>query len=107
MIRNLKETKMSNRDIAKDLGISRNTVSRMLKKTKLQEKKKRKRGAKLDPYREKIRALIDGHNLSALRILEEIRNLGYDGGHTILKEYCATLRKDRTIQAVYGYETGL
>ena len=36
-------------------------------------------GSKLDPYREKIRALIDDHNLSAVRILEEIRKIGYDG----------------------------
>ena len=51
---------MSNRDIAKELGVSSNTVSRMLKKTRIQDKK---RGSKLDPYREKIRALIDEHNL--------------------------------------------
>jgi transposase len=105
MIRNLKETGMSNREIARQLGVSRNTVSRMLRKTRIQEKKKRHRGSKLDPYREKIRSLIDEHNLSAVRILEEIRKLGYDGKYTILKDYCHELRKDRRIQAVYRYET--
>ena len=54
MIRNLKEMGMSNREIARQLGVSRNTVSRMLKKTRIQEKKKRHRGSKLDPYRETI-----------------------------------------------------
>ncbi len=105
MIRNLKETGMSNREIARELGVSRNTVNRMLKKTRIQEKKKRHRGSKLDPYREKIRSLIDDHNLSAVRILEEIRKTGYNGGYTILKDYCNKLRKDRRIQAVYRYET--
>ena len=105
MIRNLKEMGMSNREIARQLGVSRNTVSRMLRKTRIQEKKKRHRGSKLDPYRENIRSLIDEHNLSAVRILEEIRKLGYDGGYTILKDYCHELRKDRRIQAVYRYET--
>ena len=105
MIRNLKDQGMSNREIAKELGLSRNTVSRMLRKTRIQDKKKRKRGSKLDPYRERIKVFIDEHNLSAVRILEEIRKVGYDGGYTILKEYCATLRKDRRIQAVYRYET--
>ena len=105
MIRNLKDQGMRNREIAKELGLSRNTVSRMLRKTRIQDKKKRKRGSKLDPYRERIKAFIDEHNLSAVRILEEIRKVGYDGGYTILKEYCATLRKDRRIQAVYRYET--
>ena len=39
----------------------------------IQEKKKRHKGSKLDPYRENIRSLIDEHNVSAVRILEEIR----------------------------------
>jgi len=105
MIRNLKDRGISNREIASHMGISRNTVSRMLKRTRIHEKKKRKRGSKLDPYRDRIRALIDNHNLSAVRIMEEIRKLGYDGGYTILKDYCHELRKDRRIQAVYRYET--
>ena len=42
MIRNLKEMGMSIRVIAKELGVSGNTVSKMLKKTRIQDKKKRK-----------------------------------------------------------------
>ena len=79
MIRNLKESGMSNREIAKELGISRNTVSKLLRKTKISDKKKRNRGSKLDPYREQIKIFIDEYNLSAVRILEEIRKLGYNG----------------------------
>ena len=66
MIRNMKEMGMSNRDIAKELGVSRNTVSQMLKKTRIQDKK---RGTKLDPYKERIRSLIEEHNLSGVKIL--------------------------------------
>ena len=36
MMRNMKEIGMSNRDIAKELGISINTVSKILKKTRIQ-----------------------------------------------------------------------
>jgi transposase len=105
MIRNLKDRGISNREIASHMGISRNTVSRMPKKTRIHEKEKRKRGSKLDPYRDRIRELIEKNNLSAVRIMEEIRKLGYYGCNTILKEYCHELRKDRMIQAVYRYET--
>jgi transposase len=105
MIRDLKDRGMGNREIASHMGISRNTVSWMLKRTRINEKMKRKRGSKLDPYREQIRTLIDKHNLSAVGILEEIRRLGYDGGYTILKGYCHELKKDRRIQAVYRYKT--
>ena len=105
MIRDMKDRGMSNREIARDLGISRNTVSKLLRTTRLTDHRKRKRGSKLDPYRDRIRELIDQHNLSSVRILEEIRKIGYNGGYTILKEYCRELRKDQRIQAVYRYET--
>ena len=105
MIRDMKDRGMSKREIARDPGISRNTVSKLLRTTRLADHRKRKRGSKLDPYRDRIRELINQHNLSSVRILEEIRKIGYDGGYTILKEYCHELRKDRRIQAVYRYET--
>ena len=105
MIRNMKDRGMSNREIASELGISRNTVRKMIKATKIPGPKRRKRASKLDPYRSRIRELIEKYNLSSVRILEEIRKTGYEGGYTILKDYCAELRKDRRIQAVYRYET--
>ena len=40
MIRNIKETGMSNREIARELGVSRNTVNRMLKKQGYRRKRK-------------------------------------------------------------------
>ena len=105
MIRNMKDGGMSNREIAKELGISRNTVRKMLNASTVNEHSHRRKTSKLDPYRDRIRDMIDKHNLSAIRILEEIRKQGYDGGYTILKDYCATVRKDRRIPAVYRYET--
>ena len=105
MIRDMKNKGMSNREIAMDLSISRNTVSKLLRTTRLTDHRKRKRGSKLDPYRDRIRELINQHDLSSVRILEEIRKIGYNGGYTILKEYCRELRKDRRIQALYRYET--
>ena len=56
MIRDMKDRGMSNREIARDLGISRNTVSKLLRTTRLADHRKRERRSKLDPYREKIRA---------------------------------------------------
>ena len=58
------------------------------------------RKSKLDPYRERIRSLIDDYKLSAVRIREEIRKTGYNGGYTTLMDYCHELREDRRIQAV-------
>ena len=48
---------------------------------------------------------MDEYNFSGGRTLEEIRKSGYNGGYTILKDYCHDIRKDRRILAVYKYET--
>ncbi len=62
-------------------------------------------GSMIEPFLPLVREMVNQHNLSVIRILEEIRKQGYDGGHTILKEYCSAIRKDRRIPAVYRYET--
>ena len=80
MIRDMKEKGTNNREIAWDLGMSRNTVSKLLRTTRLTDHRQRKKGSKLDPYRDRIRALIDEHNLSAVRTLKrdyDLKRLEY------------------------------
>jgi hypothetical protein len=62
-IRNLNDKRRSNSKTVKETGLSRNTVSSMPRSTGIQYRKKRKRGSKLDPYKERIMALFDNHNL--------------------------------------------
>src|SRR6056297_739512 len=50
------------------------------------------RNSKLDPYKPKISHLIKEKKLSAVRVLEEIQALGYDGGYSIVKEHVRTIR---------------
>lgn len=106
MIRNMLDKGLSISEVSRQLGIDRKTVRKYAKGDGVPVAKPRTgRSSKLDPYREKVRELVDRYNLSTVRILEEIRKQGYDGGRTILGDYCYTLRKDRRIQAVYRYET--
>ncbi len=58
MIRYMREKGMSIRSIAKETGISRNSVRKYLKNEPV-KKHAQKRGSKLDPYRDTIRMLID------------------------------------------------
>ena len=105
MIRNLIDKGLSISEISRQLGIDRKTVRKYAQSEEIPRlHNSGKRESKLDPYRDSIRDMIDKHNLSAIRILEKIRKQGYDGGYTILKEYCYTVRKDRRIPAVYRYE---
>ena len=64
---------MSVSEIAKQLGIDRKTVRRYMNSEKVPRPSHRKRKSKLDPVRPIIKMLIDKYNLSAVRILEEIR----------------------------------
>jgi transposase len=76
---------------AKQTGFSRNAVRRHLRGfSKVPNYKKR--ASKLDPYKAKINHLVKEKLLSAVRVLEEIRELGYEGGYSILKNYIRLIR---------------
>lgn len=105
MIRELREKGMSISEISRRLGIDRITVRKYMKSERVPRSSTRKRNSKLDPVKPVIKMLIDKYNLSAVRLLKEIREWGYKGTYTILKEYCRSIRKERSIKAVYRFET--
>ncbi|AJI89271.1 helix-turn-helix family protein [Yersinia pestis] len=87
---------MSSRAIARELGISRNTVKRYLQ-AKSEPPKYTPRPAVaslLDEYRDYIRQRIaDAHpyKIPATVIAREIRDQGYRGGMTILRAFIRSL----------------
>ncbi|EOJ4616684.1 helix-turn-helix domain-containing protein, partial [Escherichia coli] len=87
---------MSSRAIARELGISRNTVKRYLQ-AKSEPPKYTPRPAVaslLDEYRDYIRQHIaDAHpyKIPATVIAREIRDQGYRGGMTILRAFIRSL----------------
>ena len=52
----------------------------------------RMRKSKLDPYKPKVGYLVKEKKLTAVRVFEEILELGYTGGYSILKDYIRTVR---------------
>ena len=106
MIRKMVENGMNISDIARELNMDRKTVKKYMNSRAVPKyKERKKRVHKLDPYRDYIKERIDRYNLSAVRIFDEIRKKGYNGGYSTLKAYCHTLRKDRAITAVVRFET--
>jgi|GEM_PF-6887596 len=49
----------------------------------------------LDPYKNDIPGTLEHHPYSAMRVLQKIREEGYDGGHTIVKDYVRKVRPKR------------
>lgn len=81
------------RNTAQKLGISRNAVRRELRGDSHHPAPvSYPRPSKLDPYKAKIGYLVREKNLSGVRVLEEIKEIGYRGGYSILKDYIRTIR---------------
>lgn len=93
-VRRLSRVKgLSQRAISKRTGLNRRTVSRALGSSRPPKYDRPSRPSKLDSFQGEIERLLDNnHSLSGVRILEEIRLLGYQGGKTILDDLLRDLR---------------
>lgn len=91
--------------IARELGISRNTVKATLRRDGPPEYRRRHTPSKLDPYKDYLlERLREFPELSVRRLLDEIRARGYDGGISILKEFTRPHRVPRK-RTVVRFET--
>ncbi|MGR5552140.1 IS21 family transposase, partial [Vibrio alfacsensis] len=98
------------RRIAKDLGISRNTVRTYLRdKSKAPVYPERQaRPTKLQPYHDYLRGRIEAAKpywIPATVLLRELRTLGYEGGITMLKEHIKQFKPSVPIDPVVRFET--
>ncbi len=99
------------REVAKQMGVSRNTVRRYLRDPQAQAGQ-RKTGAPrvtlLDAYRDTIAqrlAAAAPHWIPATVILREIAALGYTGSTTQLRRYMASLRPVKPPEPLIRFET--
>ena len=49
---------------------------------------------KMDPYKEIVDEWLEEAPYSAIRILEKLREMGFDGGYSIVKAYVSSRKKD-------------
>lgn len=90
-----------NKAIARQLKIDVKTVRRVRKGAK----KRKPRSSKLDAFKPVIRELVIKKDLTAVRVLREIRALGYQGGYSVLKEYARTIRRRSRRRPHLRFET--
>ena len=93
------------RAISRMSGLSRNTVRKVLAAKSPPGFKTPKRICKQDPIKDYLKNRINECNLSGVRLLEEIRAMGYEGGYTILKTYLRTLRPPTSAKLTVRFET--
>jgi transposase len=102
------------RTIAQELGICRKKVRTLLKGVLHQREHghtalpatPKKRKSQLDDFVPKIQTLLDTHpDITAVRLVEELRAAGYEGGYTIVKERLRLLRPAPKVSPVERFET--
>src|SRR4051812_45495633 len=97
------------REIARELGVSRNTVRRYLRDEEAVRYKARpQRVAKLAPFKGYVaRRLASAapDRIPASVLLSELRERGYTGGYTMLKVFVASLKPVAAAAPIIRFET--
>jgi len=104
----LKRKGLSQRKIARKLGISRNTVKKYLENPEFPDSQKRegKRKSLLDPYIGNIEAWLSGDIFyTGTWIYDRLSNMGFSGSYEIVKRRVHELKAERQKIAYMRFET--
>ena len=74
------------------LGLHPKTVATWVARPHFGPRRSRPRGSVLDPFKPRITRLLDTHPYSAQQIFQRLREEGYGGGITILRDYVRRIR---------------
>lgn len=92
--------------IGAELGISKNTAKKYMEQpVRPHGLKGKKKGSKLDPYKPLLNQWLQEGIFNCVVLMERLREVGYDGGMSILKEYVHPYRPAKSAPAVRRYET--
>ncbi|MEA3278493.1 MAG: IS21 family transposase [Pseudomonadota bacterium] len=94
-IRDLHQNKLKPSQIAQALNLHPQTVDKWLAEPRFRARRQTPHTSKLDPYKARIRQWLEHHPYSAQQVLQRLRELGFDGGYTIVKAYVARVRPRR------------
>jgi transposase len=81
--------------IAHALGLDRRTVAKWLAEPRFRPRQCAPRASKLDPYKPQIRQWLESHPYSAQQVFQRLREDGFDGGYSIVKDYVRIVRPRR------------
>ena len=106
LIRELSSQNLSISEISRQTGFDRKTVRKYLKiKTLPGPQKRPGRKSKLDLFKPYILEKLKEGPYTAARLYREIKEMGFDGGKTIVKDFIKEVRPKQGVPAVLRYET--
>jgi len=77
---------------ARALGLHARTVAKWAQRTQYRRRETPPRGSRLDPYKGLIVRWLDAHPYSAQQVFQRLREQGFEGGVTIVKDYVRAIR---------------
>ncbi len=81
--------------IARALGLDRRTVAKWMGVTQYRPRQSTPRASLLDPHKRQVVRWLESHPYSAQQILQRLREEGFAGGYTIVKDYVQRVRPSR------------
>jgi transposase len=81
--------------IARELNLNERTVTKWLNADKFRQREIVPRSSKLDPFKPQIVRWLETHPYTATQIFLRLRDSGYSGGITIVKDYVHHIRPPR------------
>ena len=80
---------------ARALGLHAQTVAKWAIRTPYQARQSVPRSSRLDPFKTRVVRLLETHPYSAQQIYQRLREDGFEGGFTIVKDYVRKVRPVR------------
>ena len=106
MLRDLYSKGLNITEIASQTGFDKKTIRKYLTMNTLPEPQKHpERKSKLDPFKPYILEKLKEGPYTAARLYREIKEMGFDGGKTIVKDFIKEVRPKQEVLAVLRYET--
>jgi len=106
MLRDLHSKGLNITEIASQTGFDKKTIRKYLTMNTLPEPQKHpERKSKLDPFKPYILEKLKEGPYTAARLYREIKEMGFDGGKTIVKDFIKEVRPKQEVLAVLRYET--
>ena len=87
------------------MGVDRKTARKYILTTSPPRYERAGRGSKLDPFKDYIRSELEKNPYSAPKMMRKIREKGYAGGISILKDFMLPIKDASRVVAEIRFET--
>lgn len=105
MIRHFVKEGLSKAEVARRLGVCRQTVYNHVNREGPYVKPRKRRSSKLDGYKDYIRGRLEKFDLRGSVLLREIRERGYTGGKTIVDDFIRPVKAAKVTRLTERFET--